>query len=63
MANEEKMRVVLSGLEIPFWDLVWFMVKLALASVPAMFILWFFFWVFSAFFDGVMQFLVPAAAA
>jgi hypothetical protein len=50
---------VVSGLEIPFWDLVWFMVKLALASVPAMFILWFFVWIFAALFGGVMQAIAP----
>jgi hypothetical protein len=60
MESEEKKRVVVSGLEIPFWDLVWFMVKLALASVPAMFILAFFFWIFAALFGGMMQVFGPA---
>lgn len=33
--------VVLSGLNIPFWDLVWVLVKIALASIPAATILFF----------------------
>ncbi len=52
---EESKKVVLSGLEIPFWDLVWFMVKLALASVPALFIIYFIFALFSMLFGGVMH--------
>ena len=40
MEKCEKERVIVSGLDIPFWDLVWFMVKLALASIPALFIIY-----------------------
>lgn len=32
-------RVVVSGLDLPFWDLVRLLVKVALASIPAMLIL------------------------
>ncbi|MEZ5739365.1 MAG: hypothetical protein R3E68_07860 [Burkholderiaceae bacterium] len=32
-------RVVLAGLRIPFWSLVWFFVKAAIAAVPAVLIL------------------------
>ena len=28
-------RVVVSGINIPFWDLVWFLVKLSIAAIPA----------------------------
>ncbi|WP_292661683.1 hypothetical protein [Nitratifractor sp.] len=41
MAEQEKDRVVLAGLDVPFWDLVWFMVKFAFASIPAIFIIYF----------------------
>jgi len=54
--ESEKRRVVISGLDIPFWDLVWFMVKLSLASVPALLILYLFFMGFSMLFGGLMQF-------
>ncbi len=53
----EKKEVIITGLKIPFWDLVWLMVKLAFASIPAIFIvyliLWFFSWIFSLFFGMV----------
>jgi len=57
--ESEKKRVVISGLEIPFWDLVWFMVKLALASVPAVFILYLFFILFGMLFGGVVRLFAP----
>ena len=39
---DDKERVTIGGLDIPFWDLVWFMVKFAFASIPAIFIIYFF---------------------
>jgi hypothetical protein len=48
-------RVVISGLDIPFWDLVWFMVKLALASIPALFIIYFIFAVMGMLFGGLFH--------
>jgi hypothetical protein len=47
-------RVVISGLDIPFWDLVWFMVKLALASIPALFIIYFIFAALGMLFGGFL---------
>ena len=59
MEKCDKERVTVSGLEIPFWDLVWFMVKLALASIPALFIIYFIFvllgMLFGGFFNMVMM--------
>ena len=55
---EESKKVILSGLEIPFWDLVWFMVKLALASVPALFILYFIFSLLTMLFGGMMHLII-----
>ncbi|WP_456402366.1 hypothetical protein [Hydrogenimonas sp.] len=52
---EESREVVVSGLDIPFWDLVWFMVKLALASIPALFILYFIFGLLTMLFGGMMH--------
>lgn len=28
-------RVVVKGIDIPFWDMVWFMVKWSVAAIPA----------------------------
>jgi len=57
--ESEKKSVIVSGLEIPFWDLVWFMVKLALASIPAFLILGFVSMLFMGLFGGIVQFFVP----
>lgn len=34
------MRVVLADVSIPFWSLVWFLVELAVAAIPALLFLW-----------------------
>jgi hypothetical protein len=61
MEKSEKERVIVSGLDIPFWDLVWFMVKLALASIPALFIIYFILSFFSILFSGIFHFvLIPS---
>jgi hypothetical protein len=55
-------RVTISGLDIPFWDLVWFMVKLALASIPALFIIYFIFMLIGMVFGGFFHmFMMPPA--
>ncbi len=43
----EDKKIIIKGIDIPFLDLVIFLVKLALASIPAMFIIYFVFWFFS----------------
>ncbi len=48
----EEKKVVISGLQIPFWDLVWFMVKLAFASIPALIIIAFIFALLEFLFGG-----------
>ncbi|BAF70879.1 conserved hypothetical protein [Nitratiruptor sp. SB155-2] len=56
----EKNEVIITGLKVPFWDLVWFMVKLALASIPAMLILYVIFWFFSFIFGAIFTgFMIP----
>lgn len=52
MIDDDKKRVIISGLDIPFWDLVWFMVKLSLASIPALFIIYLFFAIIGVIFNG-----------
>ncbi len=59
MRSEEKTRVTIAGLDIPFWDLVWFMVKLSLASIPAIFILYIFVMALGMIFGGILQLLPP----
>lgn len=51
MENKE---VIIKGLDIPFLDLVVFLVKLALASIPAIIILSVVMWAISALFGVVM---------
>ncbi len=53
MENGEQ-KVVITGLKIPFWDLVWLMVKLAFASIPAIFIIYVIVWFFSLLFGSLM---------
>jgi len=57
--KEEKSRVVVSGLQIPFWDLVWFMVKLAFASIPAIFIIYFIMMLLGMIFGGLAGLFAP----
>ena len=56
--KETRGRFILAGLDVPFWDLVWFMVKLALASIPAIFILSFIFFLIATLF-GWMGAMMP----
>lgn len=34
-SRPKERRVLVSGINIPFWDLVWFLVKLSIAAIPA----------------------------
>jgi len=40
MANMDQQKIVLTDIDIPFKRLVWFMVTLGLAAIPAGIILW-----------------------
>ena len=46
---EEKRDIIIKGVDIPFIDLVVLLVKLAFASIPAMFIIYFLFMLFDGF--------------
>ncbi len=56
--EESEKRVVVEGLDIPFWNLVWFMVKLALASIPALFIVYFIFGLLAMLFGGLFHMIM-----
>ena len=49
----EETKVKITGVDIPFWDLVVLIVKIALASIPALFVVWFVFMLFGLVFGGM----------
>ncbi len=55
--QENKTEVKITGVDIPFLDLVVFIVKIALASIPALFVLWFVFAIFGMLFGGTFMFM------
>ena len=58
--EEKETKVVLTGVDISFWNLVIFIVKIALASIPALFIIWFVFMLFGVVFGGMFSmFMIP----
>ncbi len=59
METEKKERVVLAGLDVPFWDLVWFMVKFVFASIPAIFIIYVILFVLGMVFTGLGNVFMP----
>lgn len=62
MSDNEIQRVVVSDIRMPFWSMVIFMVKWAIAAIPALVVLFLllmaFFAVFSSVFAGLMQALL-----
>jgi len=52
---EDRDNVIIKGVDIPFIDLVVLLVKLAFASIPAMFVIYFVFMLFGVLFDGFFQ--------
>jgi len=52
---EEEKKVVISGIDIPFMDLVVLLIKLALASIPAMIVIFGFFALMSTIFSGIFN--------
>ena len=49
-----KPHMEITGLRIPFWHLVWFLVKLTLAAIPACIIIWCMVLLFWAFGYGLV---------
>ncbi|RUM74396.1 MAG: hypothetical protein DSZ10_01625 [Sulfurovum sp.] len=54
MENDKK-DVIIKGVDIPFVDLVILLVKLALASIPSMFVIYFVFAFMTMIFGGMFQ--------
>ncbi len=54
--QENKTEVKITGVDIPFLDLVVLIVKIALASIPAIFIIWFVFAILGMIFGGTFMF-------
>jgi len=52
---EEEKKVIINGIDIPFMDLVVLLIKLALASIPAMIVIFLFFSLMSTFFGGIFN--------
>jgi len=57
MENENK-KVIISGINIPFFDLVILLVKLALVAIPAIVLIYFIFAVFGSVFGGMFHFFM-----
>ena len=53
--DENSRKIVISGIDIPFVDLVFLLVKIVLASIPAMIIVYFIFALFTMLFGGVFN--------
>lgn len=58
LEDNEKRKVVISGLDIPFLDLVVVLVKFAFASIPALFIVYFVLALFTMLFGGFANFFI-----
>jgi hypothetical protein len=48
----EHHEVVVTNIQMPFWSMVWFMVKWSIASIPAFIILVIIFWLSFSFLAG-----------
>ena len=57
MENRDK-KIIISGIDIPFMDLVVLLVKLAFASIPAMIIIFTLFGLLSTLFGGMFNMLM-----
>ena len=52
---DEEKKVIIGGIDIPFMDLVVLLIKLALASIPAMIVIFGFIALMSTVFGGVFN--------
>ncbi len=52
---EDEKRVIINGIDIPFMDLVVLLIKLALASIPAMIVIFGFLSLMSTVFGGIFN--------
>ncbi|MCK9521346.1 MAG: hypothetical protein WC279_14780 [Sulfurimonas sp.] len=51
----EKQKVIVTELDISFSNLIGFLIKLAIAAVPAAIVVGIFWWIISIFFFGVIS--------
>ncbi len=49
-------RVEVTDIKMPFFSMLWFMVKWAVASIPAIIILWFLFMLFGGLMGGFSRY-------
>jgi len=52
---EDLKKVIIKGVDIPFIDLVVLLIKLALAAIPALFVIYFVFAIFTMIFGGMFN--------
>ena len=52
---DEEKKVIISGIDIPFMDLVVLLIKLALASIPAIIVIFGFISLMSTIFGGIFN--------
>ena len=52
---DEEKKVIISGIDIPFMDLVVLLIKLALASIPALIVIFGFISLMSTIFGGIFN--------
>ena len=52
---DEEKKVIISGIDIPFMDLVVLLIKLALASIPAVIVIFGFISLMSTIFGGIFN--------
>jgi len=52
---EDFKKVIIKGVDIPFIDLVVLLIKLALAAIPALFVIYFVFAIFTMIFGGMFN--------
>jgi len=53
MENNSVNEVKITDIKMPFWSMVMFMVKVAIASIPAIIILWIIFAVLAVIFGSI----------
>jgi len=56
--EEKEVRVTLKDIDIPFWNLVVFLIKLAFASIPALFVVSLVMSMFFMLSGGLFQFMM-----
>jgi hypothetical protein len=53
--DEKEVKMTLKDIDIPFWNLVLFLIKLAFASIPALFVVTFVMGLFFSLIGGLFE--------